>query len=281
LEFRTLFRLTRAAIPSFAVRLTSGATVLIAIATMLPIYSSIGLAQSPTAPAPAGDAKREGPPSIIGAGTFVSLEGRFTVSLPQQNHGLQRLSIATPFGLAKGDSYVWRMKEASFVIGYADAAQAVDDPDTAKQVFTSLREEVKKLAAANHGEVGAEKQIELDNHPGIEQRIELFTGLIVQRTYLVSHRLYQTVLVVNTTQRVYEAIAAGVLDTFKINTNQGHPQITPITHGCVDRATRITPLSVMRSVPSRRSVGSWLLITPLSEFQSISVVALPGSAARS
>ena len=41
------------------------------------------------------------------------------------------------------------MKEASFVIGYADAAQAVDDPDTAKQVFTSLREEVKKLAAAS------------------------------------------------------------------------------------------------------------------------------------
>jgi len=108
------------------------------------------------------------------------------------------------------------MKEASFVIGYADAAQAVDDPDTAKQVFTSLREEVKKLAKANHGEVGAEKQIELDKHPGIEQRIELFTGLIVQRTYLVSHRLYQTVLVVNTTQRVYEALAAGVLDTFKI-----------------------------------------------------------------
>jgi hypothetical protein len=108
------------------------------------------------------------------------------------------------------------MKEASFVIGYADAAQAVDDPDTAKQVFTSLREEVKKLAKANNGVVGAEKQIELDKHPGIEQRIELFTGLIVQRTYLVSHRLYQTVLVVNTTQRTYEAIAAGVLDTFKI-----------------------------------------------------------------
>jgi hypothetical protein len=225
LEFRTLFRLTRA----YAGRLTFGATVLIAIALTLPIHSSIGLAQSPPAPAPAGDAKREWPPSVIGAGTFVSLEGRFSVSLPPQNHGLQRLSIATPFGLAKGDSYVWRMKEASFVIGYADAAQAVDDPDTAKQVFTSLREEVKKLAAANHGEVGAEKQIELDKHPGIEQRIELFTGLIVQRTYLVSHRLYQTVLVVNTTQRVYEALAAGVLDTFKINTNEDHPQITPIT----------------------------------------------------
>src|SRR5258705_4248767 len=108
------------------------------------------------------------------------------------------------------------MKEASFVIGYADAAQAVDNPDTAKQVLTSLREALKKLAAANNGVVGAEIQIELDNHPGIEQRVELFTGLIIQRTYLISHRLYQTVLVVNTTQRMYEAIAGGVLDTFKI-----------------------------------------------------------------
>jgi len=237
LEFLTLFRLTRAVLarrdslpPSFTARLTSGATALIAIVITLPIHSSIGLAQSPTAPAPSGDAKEVPPPSVIGAGTFVSREGRFTVSLPPQNDGLRRLSIATPFGLAKGDSYVWRMKEASFVIGYADAAQAVDDPDIAKQVFTSLREEWKKLAAANHGEVGAEKQIELDKHPGLEQRVELFTGLIVQRTYLVSHRLYQTLLVVNTTQRPYEAIAAGVLDTFKINTKQGHPQITQIQH---------------------------------------------------
>ncbi len=177
LEFRTLFRLTRAVTPSFIVRLTSGATIFIAIAITLPIHSSMGLAQSPPAPAPAGDAKREWPPSIIGAGTFVSLEGRFSVSLPQQNHGLQRLSIATPFGIAKGDSYVWEMKEASFVIGYADAAQAVDNPDTAKQVLTSLREALKKLAAANNGVVGAEIQIELDNHPGIEHRVELFTVL--------------------------------------------------------------------------------------------------------
>jgi len=51
-------------------------------------------------------------------------------------------------------AYVWRMKEGVFVVGHADAIQSLEDPALAAQFFNGLREEVKKLAAANNGQVG-------------------------------------------------------------------------------------------------------------------------------
>ena len=174
-------------------------------------------AQTPTSSSQAGEVKRNGPPSLTDAGNnFVSLEGRFSVSLPARANAFRGLALPTPYGRAKGDAYEWRMKEASFIIGYADAPQAVDTPEAAKQVFELLREDLKKIASANGGLVWKEKQIALSSHQGIEQRLDLFTGIMVQRTYLVSRRLYQTVMVVSTAQREYEGMAAKVLDSFKL-----------------------------------------------------------------
>ena len=113
---------------------------------------SLGHAQSPPAtqstPSAEG-AQRRSPPSIIGAGEFVSREGRFSISLPQHNHEFRPLSLPTPFGNAKGIAYVWNMKEGSFVVGYAEASRSMEDPQTAAQLFNTLREKLKKLAAAN------------------------------------------------------------------------------------------------------------------------------------
>ena len=164
-------------------------------------------------------ARQEGPPSAVGSHKFVSLEGRFSVSLPAQPNGFGKLNIATPLGNTTGDLYQWQTREATFGVGYTDAAQTLDDPESAKQVFNSLRDELKKIAAANGGTAAEVKQISLDKHPGIEQRLDLFTGSIIQRTYLTSHRIYQVVAVVKNNQRIYEGVATGVLDTFKILTD--------------------------------------------------------------
>ena len=156
------------------------------------------------------------PPSVIGSHKFVSLEGHFSVSLPAQPNGFSRLTIPTPFGKANGDLHRWQMKEATFGVGYADAAQALDSPETAKEVFNSLRDALNKVAAANSGTAAEVKQISIDKFPGIEQRLDLVTGSIIQRTYLVSRRIYQMIAVVKDSQQVYESVATGVLDTFKI-----------------------------------------------------------------
>jgi hypothetical protein len=207
--------------------MTMRLTLIVAAVIIIPIgadkFTSFALAQgpppaqTPTSSAQVGEGKRDGPPSLTVAGSnFVSLEGRFSVSLPAQGHTFRGLALPTPYGRAKGDAYEWRMKEASFVIGYADAAQSVDSPEAAKQVFELLREDFKKIASANRGLVWKEKEIALGSHQGIEQRLDLFSGFMVQRTYLVSHRLYQTVMVVSTAQREYESMAAKVLDSFKL-----------------------------------------------------------------
>ena len=79
------------------------------------------------------------PPSVVGAGTFVSLEGRFSIALPQGIHGFRPLAFNTAAGRAVGDAYDWKMKEGSFIAGYVDAPQPLDGPEMSKQVFESIR----------------------------------------------------------------------------------------------------------------------------------------------
>jgi hypothetical protein len=179
---------------------------------------SLGHAQSPpaTQSTPSGEARKESPPSINDAGEFVSREGRFSISLPQHNHEFRPLSVPTPFGNAKGIAYVWNMKEGSFVVGYAEASRSMEDSQTAAKFFNTLREHLKKIAVKNNGRVGPEKQVQVDSHPGLEQRLEMFTGSFVQRTYIVGSRVYQTLFIFKSTQEVYESSAAGVLDSFKV-----------------------------------------------------------------
>jgi hypothetical protein len=183
----------------------------------LAVVCSPAQAQSPpVVQAPPQSDQSNGPRSIVGAGKFESLEGRFSISLPQQINGLQQMTLPTQFGVAKGPAYIWEMKEAAFVIGHVDAPQSLEETAVAAQFFNGLREQFKQLATANNGQVGAEKEIRLDTHPGLEQRLELFTGLLVQRTYIVGSRLYQTVFVVKAAQQVYVPLAMGVLDTLKL-----------------------------------------------------------------
>ena len=169
----------------------------------------------PAAPS-SGPPKPYEPPSLLSGGAFTSIEGRFTISLPQQGHGFSQLTIPTPFGIARGDSYQWRMKEAGFVVGHADAPVPVDSPEQTQKVFESLHEQIKRLANANNGAMREDKQIQLGKYPGIEQRVDLFSAFIVQRTYVVSRRLYQAVMVIKTEQREFESAATKVLDSFKV-----------------------------------------------------------------
>ena len=171
------------------------------------------LAVATISPAP-----QEPPPSAVGARTFVSLDGRFTIALPERK-GFGALAIPTPFGTAKGQVYQWQTKEATFGVGYADVNQSLDEPANAKPFFTAEEETFKKLATANSGNVAPVKQITVDKHPGIELRADLFTGTIIQRTYVASRRIYEIIAVLNNNQRGFESIAIGALDSFKILSN--------------------------------------------------------------
>ena len=53
------------------------------------------------------------PPSVVGAGPFVSPEGRFSIALPAATHGFRPVAINSPAGKLTGDAYSWTMKEGS------------------------------------------------------------------------------------------------------------------------------------------------------------------------
>ena len=169
----------------------------------------------PAAPPPKAPQAANEAASTPSANTFTSLEGRFSIALPQL-HGLRGLTISTPFETAKGDAYFWRLDQGSFIAGHADASVPVDSPETVPKVFASLREEIKKIATANNGNLREDKLIKLGKYPGVEQRVDLFSGFIVQRTYLVGRRLYQVSMILKTEQREYETAAVKILDSFKV-----------------------------------------------------------------
>lgn len=153
---------------------------------------------------------------------FVSLEGRFSISLPDRP-GSRRLAIATPFGNAHGDLYEWTTKEGNFGIGYADSLRPLNNPEAEKQFFDKATESFHKLAAANGGNIALVRKITLDKHPGIELRADLFTGSVIQRLYLVSSRIYETTVLVKNNQREHESAAFKVLDSFRLLSD---PEIT-------------------------------------------------------
>lgn len=160
--------------------------------------------------------------SVAGMPRFVSLEGRFSISLPEQSTS-RKLTIPTPVDYASGILYEWQTKEGAFGIGYADTFQPINQPEAIKRFFEDATERFRKLAVANGGKVAGVKKITLDNHPGIEQRADLSTGSIIQRMYLVSRRIYETSVVVKKSQREYESATIGVLDSFKLLSD---PEIT-------------------------------------------------------
>ena len=148
------------------------------------------------------DVQSKSAPSVIGAGTFVSLEGRFSIALPQMKHGFSAISIETPVGRAAGDSYIWKMKEGLYTVGFVDAPQSSNELETSKGLLAKVRETTVTFADANNGKL-SERAIELDKHGGTEIRVEFATAVLIQRMYIVSRRVYQIVLVVKTEQLVF------------------------------------------------------------------------------
>jgi hypothetical protein len=156
------------------------------------------------------------PPSVVGAGPFVSLEGRFSIALPAGTHGFRPLSLDTPAGRLTGNAYNWTMKEGRYTAGFVDGAQSMEDAEARASIFGNIRDGMAAWAISKNGKVTGDRLVELDKHPGLEVKLEFPEAILWQRFYLVSKRLFQIVLVVSTAQRPYEAEAVRVLDSFKL-----------------------------------------------------------------
>jgi len=154
-------------------------------------------------------------PSVDNAGTFVSLEGRFSIALPQNGHGFQPLSFDSPTGRVTGDSYLWKLQEARFTAGYVDANEVLEQRSGAKKFFDSQRDDLLAKASSAKGKLISEKDISLNEHPGREMKLEFADGLFINRIYLVARRMCQVTAILKGEQLSNAAPAPGIIDLFR------------------------------------------------------------------
>lgn len=153
------------------------------------------------------------------ASRFVSVEGRFSIALPDRPD-VRRMNMPTPFGAAYGYQHEWETKQGGFGVGYADTFQTVKKPEDVKQFFEAAAERLRNVAATAGAKVAEPKNIMLDERPGIEQRADTSTALLIRRLFLVSRRVYETAVLLKNDQRKYESAAVAVLDSFRLLTDR-------------------------------------------------------------
>jgi len=161
--------------------------------------------------APAGQARAQ----FSGAPKFVSLEGRYSIALPDRPD-VRKMNMPTPFGAAYGHQHEWETKQGGFGVVYADTFQTVNKPEDVKQFFDAAAERFRNAAVTNGAKVGAVKTITLAERPGIEQRADVRSAVLIRRLYLVSRRVYETAVLLKDDQRKFESAALAVLDSFRL-----------------------------------------------------------------
>jgi hypothetical protein len=155
-------------------------------------------------------------PTVVGAGTFTSDEGNFSLSLPGRPQKTEPVAIDTAAGRATGKMYSWSMKEGKFNAWYVEGQQQLDDPLIAQNILDNARSNQIAQARLLNGKFLSQRNLQLDNHPGLELKIEFPDGLFIDRIYLVSRRMYQLIVVLKPGQSGAEPLATKVLDSFKV-----------------------------------------------------------------
>lgn len=150
------------------------------------------------------------------AQSFTSLEGKFGISLPEVVSAYQPLSLKLPAGTATGQGFVWRMAEGEFTILYLDMPPPPNSPNDPNLLLDGVRETALTQVAAAKGKIIKENSITLSSYPGREFKVELPSGLMTFRVYLVGNRLYQLMLAHAPGQQAQEAVALKALDSFRL-----------------------------------------------------------------
>jgi hypothetical protein len=157
----------------------------------------------------------DGPPPPAKNGSekareFVSLQGRFTISLPEQVSGYRDISANVPEGRIEGDSFNWMTPEGYFEVSYIDLPGAL----ATKAVFDRSRD--NKLRLNRKAKLAGESDITLDGNPGRETRFETPDGILIVRTYLAGSRLYEAAVALTNSLKSKESEAVRALDSLRL-----------------------------------------------------------------
>jgi hypothetical protein len=160
------------------------------------------------------------PPAVTNSSNtsgFISLNGRFKISLPQTVNSFEAISLQTPKGMATGDDFKWQVPEGFFGIAYIDGPDSYLDPETAKQALNRIHEQIVLKVHTVNGKL-SETDISLSGNPGREYKMELPDNLLLVKVYLSGNRMYQLTLLLTKELQSQAAAAMKILNSFTILT---------------------------------------------------------------
>jgi hypothetical protein len=155
-----------------------------------------------------------------GPDTFTSLDGRFTVGLPQRISGFSPITFDTPKGrVTAGDTIKWELEGARFDIGYMDTPSPAASAEDAKARLRKGADAMLASEIDSGGTLVSRSDISLAGNVGHEVKVEFPEFYVVTRLYSVGQRVYQVTAVFKKDAQSQES-ALKVLDSFR-------PLVTP------------------------------------------------------
>jgi hypothetical protein len=144
-------------------------------------------------------------------------EGRFKVSLPAEPTE-ESLSTKTPNGRLEYQIFTLDTKAASYEIRYYDLTWVPGSDEEIKKLLNGAR---ARILHNFQGQLIAEEDIFLDQHPGREMRVESQNHVIRARCYVAGRRFYLTIFsttkVANPSVTKFdETFAKAFFDSFKL-----------------------------------------------------------------
>ncbi len=144
--------------------------------------------------------------------TFTSDAGRFKIGLPAMSDRPE--AGDEPRGENDKSFKLFVINRGQFEVRYVDRPWDLEAPDVRETIINSLRDHVR---SRGEGQFEVDTEISLAGHPGRELRYRDERGLLIQRIYLVSKRMYLVTAFVP--DRMVGCAGADVikrLDTFEI-----------------------------------------------------------------
>ncbi len=147
--------------------------------------------------------------------SFVSLDSRFSLALPQQTQGFAALSPKQLGTQATRMQFTWKFQEGEAIVMFVDFPEA--DLKGTEEELQKISTNTKTAILKNfpQGKVTDEKTFKLGEFPASKTSFALAENKYgIQRLYLVINRLYRIVAIYQNSEN--EKFLNQVFDTFKL-----------------------------------------------------------------
>lgn len=127
---------------------------------------------------------------------FVSLDGRFSVALPQQTQGFAALSPKQLGTQATGMQFTWKFQEGDAIVMFVDFPET--DLKGTKEELQKISDNLNSAVLKNfpQGKAIDDKFFKLGEFPASQTSFELGNNKYgIQRLYLVKNRLYRALAI--------------------------------------------------------------------------------------